>query len=481
MMNKILTIALVAISVVFIGITGCQKEDVFDTSPDLKLKFSTDTVMFDTVFSTVGSVTRDLRVYNPSKKAVKISSIDIAGGEASNFEINVDGVSGTSFDDVEIQGKDSLYIFIRVTVDPNDQNQPFVCQDSIVFRTNTNEQDVDLVAWGQNAYFHKNTLLRGPHIWKDDKPHVIYGYVIVDDTLNSSLTVQAGASIYLHNDAVLAVDSSATLKINGTQEKKVTIEDDRLEDFYDDVPGQWGSIWLAAGSRENEINHAVIRNGVVGIRVDTLGNSAEPTLRLNNSIIDNMQGYGMLAQGSHVVVRNTVFSNCGEHAVLLNIGGNYDFRHCTIGNYWSSNSRETASLALNNYYMYEGDTIARDLSKSYFGNCMVYGNLNEELVFSKSIQADFNYQFENCLIKSERDFAADNNFRNCFSDEPYFRDPEAYDYHIDSLISPAIDAGSLEVIQETTDFDLTRDLDGVSRTEDSKPDVGAYEFVAEEE
>ena len=480
-MNRILTITLIILAGLLIGFTSCQKEDVINESPNLELKFSMDTVLFDTVFSTIGSVTRDMRVYNPTDKTVKISSIELARGEASNFEINVDGVSGTSFDNVKIQPNDSLYVFVRVTVDPNDKNQPFVCQDSIRFVVNSNLQDVDLVAWGQNAHFYKDSLLRGDHVWNNDKPHVIYGYVIVDDTLNSSLTINEGAQIYLHKDAILGVDSSATLKINGTRENRVKIQGDRLEDWYEDVPGQWNSIWLAAGSKENEIHNTVIRNGVVGIRVDTLGNSPKPTLTLTNSIIDNMQGYGLVAQGSHVVVRNTVFSNCGEHAVILNIGGTYDFRHCTIGNYWNNNSRETASLALNNFYLYQGDTIARDLDKAYFGNSIVYGNIEEELVFSKTPQAEFNYSFENCLIKSGRNFDENENFIQCLNEEPFFREPSEYDYHLDSLISPAIDAGNLEVVQETGEFNLNYDLDGVSRVADQKPDLGAYEFVAGEE
>ena len=480
-MNRILTTALVSLAIILIGLTSCRDDDVLNESPDLELEFSEDTIMFDTVFTSIGSITRDLRVYNPSDKTVKISSIEVAGGEASNFRVNVDGVAGTDFSGVEIQGNDSLYIHARVTINPNDQNQPYVIQDSIRFRVNNNLQDVDLVAWGQDAHFHENTLLRGQHVWQDDKPHVIYGFVVVDDTLNSSLTVQAGTRIYMHKDASLAVDSSATLKINGTRENPVKILDDRLEDWYENVPGQWGSVWLAAGSKENEIHHTFMRNGTVGIRVDTLGNSPEPTLTLTNSVIDNMQGYGLLAQGSHVVVRNTVFSNCGKHAVILNIGGQYDFRHCTIGNYWNSGSRQTPSLALNNFYLYEGDTLARDLQKAYFGNCIVYGDKQEEVMLSRSLQADFNYTFDHSLVKTERDFGADENFEQCFNGKPYFRDTTSYNYRLDSLISPAIDAGSMEVIQQAGDFDLSKDLDGVSRVDDENPDAGAYEFVPEEE
>jgi len=373
-----------------------------------------------------------------------------------------------------------LYVFVRVTIDPTEENLPFVCQDSIIFETNTNIQDVDLVAWGQNANFYHNVLLRGNHTWTADKPHVVYGYVIVDDTLNSSLTIEPGAQIYMHQDAIIAVDSSACLKMNGSYENPITVQGDRLESWYDDIPGQWGMIWLASGSVENEINYAIIRNGTVGVRVDTLGASNEATLKINNSIIDNMQGYGIFGQGSKIVARNSVFSNCGTHAVILSIGGDYDFRHCTIGNYWNQSARESSSLVLNNFYIYNNDTIARDLEHAYFGNCIIYGNADEELTLSKTVQSDFNYFFENCIVKSSKHFNG-NAFDNCFNKDPFFVDPLNYDYRIDTILSPAVDAGSIDIINNTTDFNLSVDYDNNSRVSDEAPDLGAYEFIPKEE
>jgi hypothetical protein len=478
-MRTITTIAFLSL-LALVLLSACEPEEQLTTSQGDKLTFSTDTVSFDTVFSTLGSVTRDFRIYNPHDKAIKISKLKLAGGNSSPFSLNVDGEAGNTFSDIELEAKDSLYVFVRATIDPSRENLPFVVKDSVIFETNSNYQDVNLMAWGQNAHFHKNVLLQGHHVWTAEKPHVVYGYAIVSDTLNSSLTIEAGADVYMHKDAVLAVDSNASLKIHGTLENPVTVQGDRLEEWYDHIPGQWGSIWLTAGSVDNEITHAVIRNGMVGIRVDTVGNSSGPTLKLTNSIIDNMQGYGLLAQGSHVLARNTVFSNCGEHAVILNIGGNYDFRHCTIGNYWSGNSRQTASLALNNYYIFEGDTIARGLEKAYFGNSIVYGNLNEELVFSKTTQAAFNYSFENTLIKTNRAFDNDEQFVQCFNEDPLFREPQEFDFRLDTIISPAIDKGNMRIIQETTDFDLSQDKNGVKRTTNQKPDLGAYEFVEED-
>ena len=137
----------------FLIFSSCKKKDDFITDPSFKLDFSTDSIVFDTVFTTVGSITKQLKVYNNNKQNVKISSIQLSGGNSSNYRINIDGSPTTSLTDVEIAGNDSLYIFIKVIIDPNDENSPFVVDDKIVFITNGNKQDIDLVAWGQNAYY----------------------------------------------------------------------------------------------------------------------------------------------------------------------------------------------------------------------------------------------------------------------------------------------------------------------------------------
>ncbi|HPD54413.1 MAG TPA: hypothetical protein PLI08_10740, partial [Bacteroidia bacterium] len=129
-----------------IGFSSCKKDE-FITDGDAKLEFSTDTVIFDTVFTTVGSSTEVFVVYNRNDQPVKVSSIRLATGDQSMFRLNVDGLPGRSFSDVEIGADDSIFIFVEVTVDPNNQNTPLVVTDSILFETNGNLQDIDLVAW----------------------------------------------------------------------------------------------------------------------------------------------------------------------------------------------------------------------------------------------------------------------------------------------------------------------------------------------
>ena len=88
---KILSWATPIFAILVIFGTSCKK-DVLNT--DGALTFSVDTVLFDTVFTTIGSATRQFKIYNPSNNEVNISSIMLAGGQQSKYRINVDGIPG---------------------------------------------------------------------------------------------------------------------------------------------------------------------------------------------------------------------------------------------------------------------------------------------------------------------------------------------------------------------------------------------------
>ena len=146
--------ALGILSIILVILFSCQKDDYADSDTE-KINYTTDTLFFDTVFTTIGSSTRRFKIKNPNKKPIIISSLKIAGGNNSPFRINVDGVSAIDFNNIEIRAKDSIWVFAEVTIDPNAGNLPFIVKDSIVFSTNGNIQDVKLVAFGQNAIYHR--------------------------------------------------------------------------------------------------------------------------------------------------------------------------------------------------------------------------------------------------------------------------------------------------------------------------------------
>ena len=182
-------------------IISCQKEK-FKTSGDFKLQFSTDTVSFDTIFTSIGSVTQRFTVKNPGKYSVRISRIFLTGGEKSPFRLNINGVGGNEDHDVTISSGDSIYIFAEVTVDPTGQNNPMIIKDSIVFELNGNIQDVNLTAFGQDVHLYKDDVLTTQH-WENDKPYLIYNSILVGSS--ETLTIDPGCRIYFHKGASLFV------------------------------------------------------------------------------------------------------------------------------------------------------------------------------------------------------------------------------------------------------------------------------------
>lgn len=460
-------------------ISSCDRKKIYETGPDSKLEFSGDTIIFDTIFTSIGTATRNLRVYNPHSRTIKISEIRLASGDNSPFRLNIDGQAASFVQDVEIAAKDSMFIFVRANIDPGDQSAPLIETDSIVFITNNNLQDVKLVAWGQDAYFYTNAIVASDYTFNNDKPHVIYGFLAVDSLY--TLTINAGAKLHFHRGSFMLVYRDATLKVMGTPEEPVVFQSDRLEMYYRDLPGQWGHpqtgvcIYLYPGSVNNEIHYAEIKNGIVGIQADTTGNSPNPTLKLYNSLIRNMSGVGLLARGTHIEAGNTVIANCGESAIAILYGGEYDFRHMTIGNYWNRSARQSASVFINNYYMFEGSEISRNLTRAYFGNSIIYGNLHDELELDAGTGGAFNYTFDHCFIRTRIPVGSNPNFISVTANEdPLFIDTSIHNLIPDTL-SPVMNIGSLGVINNAL-FNLTFDIKRVNRTTDAGPDLGAYEF-----
>ena len=472
---------------------SCMNKDEISTDPAYKLSFSTDTVIFDTIFSTIGSITKSLKVHNTNDKKVKISEIQLAKGQNSQYQLNIDGTPSSTVKDIEIAAGDSLFILIKVTIDPTQQNSPLIVSDSIMFFTNGNIQDIDLVAWGQDAHFivgnktieglrYPYTIIAGEGetvAWEDDKPYVIYGWAVIDST--GVLNVGPGCDIHFHQNSGLWVYKGGSIHVNGEKDSLVTFQGDRLEYDYRELPGQWDRIWINEGSVNNEFNYAVIKNGYIGIQLELTGEDMGNTLVLNNTIIENMSRWGLFTIASRVVAANCVFANCAENTLFLSVGGQYDFRHCTFADYWNLTIRQDPSFIVSNHLVVQNpegglQILQGDLVKAYFGNCIVYGNVEEEIILAKEEGTQFNYDFKNCLLKTTIDIANDPYFVDCIkNDDPLFIDYFVNNYRLDTL-SPAIDYGSINVVDSAL-IDVEFDLDGNSRISDIAPDAGAYEFV----
>ncbi|MBN2806352.1 MAG: hypothetical protein JXR22_06810 [Prolixibacteraceae bacterium] len=455
-----------------IFITSCDDENYF-AGEDAKLAFSVDTLMFDTIFTTIGSTTQSFRVINPYNQPVLISSIRLAGGEQSKYRLNIDGELTNELFEVELAAKDSIYIFVELTIDPNGTNQPMIVQDSIIFSINSNIQDLDLMAWGQD-FIPVNKEIITTSTWTAEKPYLVYDYAYVDS--GEVLTIEPGARIYFHKGAGLY--GKGAIKAIGTFDKPIVFKGDRLEEMYFDIPDQWQGILLYPGDHLNEFENVNISGANIGLQVGTIEDEGAANARLHNVKIEHMAFAGIFALKSNIDASNTLVTNCGRYCVTLLVGGNYNFNHCTIANYWGFKHRETASLVISNQLIIptkDGDVLLwGDLEKANWRNSIVWGNIGSELELGHYKASMFNYRFENCIVKvaDSIDTSDPEIYQNIFKNiDPLFIGYDRYDYQLDTL-SPAKDTG-LKKYGDLTPLDLNN----VSRMADVAPDLGVFERV----
>lgn len=449
---------------------ACQDSDDFSSDKNLLLTFSTDTVGFDTVFTTIGSATRQFKIYNRNSNSLTIESIELMDAANSGFRMNIDGEKGTKLTNVDILKKDSLYGFVELTVDPTNSKNPVIIRDSIRFTVNGNVQYVRLEAIGQDVYIWKDKVVTADSVITGDKPLLIYNTLTVNKDVN--LTVEKGTTFFLGNNAV--VDIYGTIIANGDFGEPVVFRGSRFDNIeggipYDNAPGQWTGIIVHPDSYNNIFNNVIIKNAIRGLTFsesDTQYKKAD----LKNAIIQNTSEYGLLAVNCNIDVENSLFANSKGAPVTLQ-GGSYSFLHCTLANYYRWSARQMECLVVGNSY--EGKSYA--LNKCDFINSIIYGSAMDELYLSGTGSAAYDYLFRNCLIKTPEQ--TNNHFENTiWNADPLFADLNsngiyAYSFGLQQS-SPAIDKAD-----KSYSLQVPLDLNGHSRLSDSNPDIGCYEWV----
>lgn len=405
---------------------SCEKESFNVDDGGVKLEFSTDTLTFDTVFTTVGTTTRIVTVYNRSSDNLKLSTVTLSGGVASHFRMNVDGDTSLVARDIEIEAGDSIFIFVQANINPTDATMPFVVEDAIVF---SNGQRVALTAWGRNAIYHRIlpsdstwfTVIDCEN-WNHTLPHVFIDPAAVLD--GHTLTLRNGDELYFYDDAMLIIDSNAHLRVQGTEDAPVLFTSMRHDGWYDYLPGQWQTIWFYNYSTGNVIDHAVIENGTSGLRC-----YPGSQLTVSNTVIRNMSDCGIVGQAATITGRNLLVYDCLADVTVLR-GGSYDFRNCTFANYWSYTARQIECIVLSNNEIRGGEVLGGDLLKADFRDCIIWGTYQKEFLLSELEGFTMNYNLNlHSIVKGGE-----------WSEDPLFTDPREDDYTLQEE-SPAIGIG----------------------------------------
>jgi hypothetical protein len=447
-------------------IFSCKKES-FITSPQAKIATSADTLKFDTVFTSAGSVTQSFKIFNNNNQKLRLSQVKLSGGSSSAFKINVDGTSANEVDNIEINANDSVYVFVQVNINPSAGNLPFLIQDSILISYNGNQKFVQLQAYGQDAIFLNSIELAGNATWNKTLPYVILGGILIDS--NATLTIQQGTRIYLHANAPFLVDG--TLIVNGTKQDSVIFSGDRLDPDYKDLPAGWPGILFSSSSKDNYLKHAIIKNAYQGIIAEDQSVNANPKITISQCIIDNIYDVGVLGVNSNIYADNCLISNCGSN-ILLELGGDYRFVNCTVASYNNFFiTHKSAVLEVSNAAM-QGGVVYTSTLNAFFQNCIFWGdggNVDDEVVVAREGTDMFSVSFDHVLYKAKNDIPNGSFDASSIKNiDPVFDTIDIshnhYDFHLKDN-SPAINAGTV------TTFPL--DLD--DKTRDANPDIGCYE------
>lgn len=491
-----------------IALSACRKDELFTDEP-VQLDFSRDTVLFDTVFTTLTtSVTKYITARNTGENAVRVD-IELEGGTPSPYRINVDGSSGTSFQDVEILGGDSIYLFVEVLPGAGGVNTPFIIEDHILFNTNGAEQSVLLLGWGQDAHFYPNPDRPIQHVqgfppfsyiaggfdpmgnqicgevieWFDDKPYVIYSYGVVDSC--NALVIHEGVRVHFHGGGGLWVYRHGRIEAQGTVDDRITFQGDRLEPLYDDLPGQWDRIWINEGAdTANRFINVEIKNALIGIQCEPV--PWEPTLPtsgrklvLNNVSIRNCSAAGILSRNYAITSNNLLVGDCGQYGVALTGGGRYYFNHSTIGNYWAWDVRQTPAFVMTNRFEDPtGAVQVRAIESGEFLNGIIYGSNTNEFELDLDAGQPTDFTFHHWLFRTDQSTSDTDHFPDQGSiyrnQGPGFVNPSDGDLHLA--------AGAFARNKGTfSNADAVEDLDGNGRPCFSDPDgaiqdLGCYEF-----
>ncbi len=471
------------------AMTACQ--EVYSDDPALELSFSVDTVRFDTVFTSIGSATAQVRVRNLNKKAIYLDYIRLAGGNSSYYRLNIDGMSNAAHQvtGVELPPKDSLFIFVEVTIDPLNQANPVLVEDQIVFAYNGKKQTVRLEAYGQDMEVFRDRTFKVDTTLMGTLPYLVYGDMIVDSAV--TLTLNPGCRFYYHRDARLLV--AGHLKANGTQQQPICMRGDRMDDIfvnisYDFVDGQWGGVWLLNPNGNHVFKNVEVNSGVDGIMiVGTL--QTQPTLWLENCRIHNFSRYGLAAENADVTSVNTEISNCAGYCVYM-AGGTHSFIHNTIANYFSRTTIAIHSAKRQDQVSVCLDDVGKTAPmKSTFYNCIIAGTRSNEFGLYTPFEMQYNGVFAHNMIQADSlkgpqfnqikyltmdDYIGEKVDSTLFKQISY-EGEEYYDFTLDSL------SLARDVADKTIAEQYPLDRLGNNRMADGKPDLGAYEYVETQE
>lgn len=466
--------------------SACDDALDFTTDPQSVLSFSSDSIRFDTIITTVGSSRSELQVYNRNKKGLKISRVWLEKGSQTCFRVNVDGKyleipSGASVNGLEVWGGDSMLVIAEATLPARNQNEPFEMADRLNFQLESGVvQSVVVHAVGQDAYMWHGKVIERDTMLQPGRPYVVYDSLYVAS--GATLCLQPGVQLYFHDEAELKV--RGVLQALGTREHPVVLRGDRTDrlfDYlpYDNTPSRWGGVRFYAESYGNKFQYTDLHSATYGILCDSASLEQEKLL-IENSILHNIGGDGIKTVNCSIRVGNSQISNTKGYCVYQ-IGGSSEFVHCTLAQFYPWEAVRGQALFLSDKYF---QTLL-PLKKAHFYNCLITGYSDDVILGSlDESEKNSDYLFVSSVLNTPK-VSDDARYQNCIfeeevEDECCIREKGfvrfdtrnfLYDFTPDSC-SPARSRADITYVRR-----YPYDRNGVDRMAVDRAAVGCYEFV----
>jgi len=452
--------SLVLWSFLVLGFASCSYEPEPSLDP-VNLSFSTDTLQFDTLFAERLSITKRLKIINPSNKAISIASIGLRN-QSSAFQLTLNGRTQHSFSDQLLLAQDSLLLLVSANIDQGNTNNPFVIRDYLEIVNQENKQSVVFEAWGQNANYLSDSILACNTRWNSEKPYVLSGTIQLDSSC--VLSIEPGTKIYSAKESFLVINGS--LQAEGTQEEPIVFTNDRLDEPFATAAGQWGGIVFLEGSKDNYFKYTTIKNALFGLNLNIFNPDKDPDVSMENCYVGNMAISSVISLNSDFEAVNSVFYNTASGTVTHTGGGSAYYTHCTIANYFNV-AREDPAVFFSDLALDNNDNEILAPLEVQLLNSIIYGRATDEIQFFEEEEGNLNFSFSHNLFRSSIEILSENNsIRN---EDPSFIEVNNSDFRLGEK-SPAIDAA--------IEIGISKDIEGNARGE--SPDMGAFEYVPDQ-
>lgn len=381
-------------------LTACSDNDSFTTDRSSRLTFSRDTVLLDTLFSAVPSVTYTFWIHNHASDGLRISTARLEKGNQTGFRVNVDGTFlnpvGQNF---EIRKGDSLRVFVEVTSFENHSTEPQLVEDNLLFTLESGvEQRVNLRTYSWDAQKVTNLEVTEDMTIESSKPLVLYG---------DGIHIAKDATLTLRNTQLFFHDIAGILVDGGLVVENCLLRGDRLDHMFDNLPydrvsGQWLGISLLCNAKGCWLTDTEVRNAWDGIWADST------QVVLTNSVIHNCRGYSLYAHDSKVSLDYVQLSNAEKDCLAL-YGCEAVVNQCTLAQFYPLSANRGAALRF-----MPSDTHPSMLTCT---NTLMTGYADDVMMGKASDGETSFYQFTNCLIRTP-EITGDEGFADILWESP---------------------------------------------------------------